>query len=477
MIAVLLALVACGAAHGGKRRPVTWQEIALPTTMDPLRPASPVDVRVQSLIYDQLFYFEDDAWRSHILKDSTVAEDGQLHAVLAPQIRWHDGQRLRPEDICHSIAALRAATDSRVHKRHPSLPTRCEVDEGKTGVRIAFAEHPLPDPRAALTIPLVPGHLEDGHDLATVPVGTGPMRATYDNQGWLFEAFEGGSRPVAIPAMRLVVAQDRDEQVRALIKGSVDGIIGVPPALLPEVREAGMVLRHYDQQTWWYLALNTNREPLSDPSARALLDLSLDRDALREALVTTDPDRDNQPCTLISGPWIKDSPRYNQGVPLPTPATVEATPLEPRIAVPDYLDLPARAILDELMAQWHDLGATGAIVGSEADLSEFDVVVGTWTEGDDISALYHTPTAHRGLANVFSYSNPDVDRLFRELDHAETQMQTNQLSRELHALLADDRTHLFLWELDWWSAWKPGIERQVIAPHDYFSRLDRWTVP
>jgi len=474
--AVALALT-IGTAQGGKKRALTWQEIALPTTMDPLWAASPVDARVHALVYDQMFYPDGDGWRSTVFTEAIVEEDGRLHVTLAPQIRWHDGQRVRPVDICFSIKELKAAVNSPIHRRNPSLPSQCEVDEDKGGARIAFAEHPLPDPRAALAIPLLPSHLDSDHDLASEPVGTGPMRARFDNHGWFFDAWDTGSRHTQIPAMRLVVAVDRDAQVGALLNGNAAGVVGVPPARLPEVREAGMVLRHYDQQSWWYLALNTHSEHLSDPAMRKALDSSLDRNALRELLITTDPDRDKQPCTLISGPWLADSSRYNRGVPLPAPRDVIGTPIELRIAVPDHLDLPGRAILDALMAQWAGFGATGAIVGPDADLSEFDVVVGTWAARDDISALYHSPTAHRGLANAFAYSNPHVDRLFRELDHAEGDLEVNQLSRELHALLADERAHLYLWELDWWSAWRPGIDHQVIAPYDYFSQLDRWSIP
>ena len=478
MPAIVLVLLLAGSAQGSKKHPLSWQEIDLPTTMDPLDAVSPVDFRVHALIYDQLYYAdESEGFRSDIFKYSTVEPDGRLHAVLGPPVRWHDGQRLRAADICRSIERLKSATDSPLRNRHPILPTTCEVDEQKKGVFVAFAQHPLPDPRAVLAIPLMPTHLAEDHDLGSAPIGTGPMKATFDNHGWLFKAWDGSSRTVSIPAMRLVVEEDRAVQVRNLIKGTSDGVIGVPPKLLPDVREAGLTLRHFDQQSWWSLALNTQKEPLSDPAVRELLDRSLDREALREALITTDPDRDEQQCTLISGPFPRNSPRYNRGVPLPGGLPVATLPLGLRIAVPDSLDLPARAVLDALMASWRPFDATGAIVGPDADLNEFDIVVGTWSAADDLSALYHTPTAHRGLANVFGFSNKGVDRLFRELDGAVTDVEIHQLSRELHAMLADERTHLFLWELNWWSAWRPGIEHQLVSPGDYFSQLDQWTIP
>jgi len=303
------------------------------------------------------------------------------------------------------------------------------------------------------------------------------MRARFHNGTWLFEAWSGGSRPSQIPVMRLAVEPSRTEQVRALLDGEVDGVIGVPPALLPEVRKAGMSLRYYERQSWWYLALDTTKPPLDDPSLRAALDAHLDRRALREKLVTTDPDRDAHPCTLISGPWPPDSARYNRGVMLPQPEPVDPVPLGLRIAVPNTLDLPARRVLDALLAQWSGFGATGSVVSGDADLEDFHVVVGTWTHGDNISPLYHSPSSHRGLANPFGFSDVVVDRLLRDLDDAQTDLETHQLSREIHALLADQRAHLYLWELDWWSAWRPGIEHQVISPGDYFGDLSAWRIP
>ena len=463
-------------ADAGKKRPLVWAESALPTTMDPLHPKSPVDYRVHALIYDHLFYRDGDTWSSHVLDDITVAEDGRLHATVIPQIRWHDGDRLRPADVCHSVDALNHAVDSPFHRNHRSHPVHCEINEAKTGVWISFAERPHPDPRASLSIPLIPAS-GSGDPVEPQPVGTGPMRARFHNGTWLFEAWSGGSRPSQIPVMRLAVEPSRTEQVRALLDGEVDGVIGVPPAQLPEVRKAGMSLRYYERQSWWYLALDTTKPPLDDPSLRAALDAHLDRRALREKLVTTDPDRDAHPCTLISGPWPPDSARYNRGVMLPQPEPVDPVPLGLRIAVPNTLDLPARRVLDALLAQWSGFGATGSVVSGDADLEDFHVVVGTWTHGDNISPLYHSPSSHRGLANPFGFSDVVVDRLLRDLDDAQTDLETHQLSREIHALLADQRAHLYLWELDWWSAWRPGIEHQVISPGDYFGDLSAWRIP
>jgi len=473
----LVLALALGPAHAGKKRPLVWAEVALPTTMDPLRPATPVDRRVHALVYDHLFYRDTEGWKSRVLEDIAVSEDGRLHAKVASQIRWHDGERLRPLDVCHSIEMLTQDADSPFHRHQSARPVHCEIDTEKTGVTISFTEQPLSEPRAALAIPLLPAHGDTDARGHTHPIGTGPMRAHFARGSWHFEAWPAASQPSHIPALKLHVEPDRNAQVEDLLAGSIDGMIAVPPKRLPELRQAGMSLRYYDPERWWYVALNTALPPLDDPSVRAELDAHLDRDALRERLITTDPEREEQACRLITGPFSPDSPRYNRGV-LPAPPTDSAPrPLGLRVAVPNTLDLEGRGILDALLEQWDGFGVTGSVVSPGSDLEAFHAVVGTWSHGEDIAQLYHSPTAHLGLANPFGTCDVQLDRLFRDMGTADSDLEHHQLSRELHAALADQRAHLFLWELGWWSAWRPGIEHQVISPGDYFGQLGVWKLP
>ena len=478
MMNALLGLVflLLGPAQAGKGRPLVWAEIAQPTTLDPLRPASAIDRRVHALVYDRLFTRTETGWTSRVLTDISVTPDGQLEAKPAPTIRWHDGQRLTARDICHSIDALNQTPESPFYRNTPSRPARCQINESKTGVRITFSERPLAEPRASLAIPLVQAERPSTPQDSRLPVGTGPMRARYAGR-WIFEAWSGSSQPPDISEMHLEVRPSRAAQVKALLDGDIDGVIGVPPALLPEVRAANLSLRFFDQKTWWYVALNSDQAPLDDPALRSALSASLDREALRKQLITLDPSREAQPSHLITGPSSRDSPRYNHGVTTQAPRPAEPRPLDLRLAVPETLDLPAREVLDALTTQWAAFGVTGSVVPAGTDLSSFHMVVGTWSDEDDLSALYHSPTASRGLSNPFGVSNPHIDRLLRDLDNAETRLESDQLARELHAMLADTHTHLYLWELDWWSAWRPGIDHQVVTPRDYFGRLSDWRRP
>jgi ABC-type oligopeptide transport system substrate-binding subunit len=471
-----LVFLLSGVAEAGKNRPLVWAETAQPTTMDPLRPASAVDRRVHALVYDRLFTRTDTGWESRVLTDVSITSDGRLSASTAPNIRWHDGQRLMPRDICHSIDTLNQTPQSPYYRNASSRPVRCEIDEGTTRVWVHFIERPLAEPRASLAIPLVQAPRSSATRAPRVPVGTGPMRARYAGH-WIFEAWSGAAVPPDIAEMHLAVQPSRAAQVQALLDGQLDGVIAVPPALLPKVRAANLDLRFFDQKTWWYVTLNSEKAPLDDPALRSALNASLDREALRKQLITLDPDRDSQPSHLITGPSSRDSPRYNRGVQSPAYRTAEPRPLDLRLAVPETLDLPAREVLDALTTQWAAFGVTGSVVPPHADLSSFHMVVGTWSDEDDLSALYHSPTPSRGLSNPFGIGDPHVDRLLRDMDNAETPLERDQLSRELHALLADSHTHLYLWELDWWSAWRPGIEHQVITPRDYFGQLSDWKRP
>ena len=96
--------------------------------------------------------------------------------------------------------------------------------------------------------------------------------------------------------------------------------------------------------------------------------------------------------------------------------------------------------------------------------------------------LENTDSNARALALSKAIGNGGYDLVICgkqaiDLDDAQTDLETHQLSREIHALLADQRAHLYLWELDWWSAWRPGIEHQVISPGDYFGDLSAWRIP
>ncbi|MCB9668366.1 MAG: ABC transporter substrate-binding protein [Alphaproteobacteria bacterium] len=515
---VLSALGLCGGLLFLAGGSVSFYEEALPTTMNPLFARGMVDHRTHELVFDRLFFrsaITNELKSNLVLKYQKLEDGKKLKIYLKDGVKWHDGKAFGPKDVCFTIdAMLNPKTPSPIAKEYRESIVGCESFPKENAVVVEFVKAYV-ELRERVAFAVLPAHTFDSTaispdlDFSSRPVGTGPMKAAKGRQAVTYTAFPNAHHNARIESMQSQEGGDPFVQVRTLLTGGVQGLVSVAPAHRPGVRASDDVaLKSYDLRSWWFIALNTNKGALANQKVRQAIDLTLDRNQLRELAIGVKSDDANSPCEFVSGPFVGSSPYYNRAVkPRPEADRAKAEQLMTaagaskqadrwlyegeaitlRLGMNAPLDTEAKDLLNQVGNQLQEGGfdrqvykvnnddwTQRAITGQLAE--EFDALIGKWSFGvvEEVNPMFHTRGNGRGALNIFNYSNPKVDELLAKYDDAHTDTEAQDAYHELHRYLAEDLPYIFLWKLDTKSAWRNEVRNNTISPYFYFTEFDGW---
>ncbi|MEM6928890.1 MAG: ABC transporter substrate-binding protein, partial [Myxococcota bacterium] len=164
---------------------IAYYDEALPSSMNPLFARSMVDQRAQELVFDRLYYrsaVTNQLLSRLVERDEEVADDA-LRLVMRQGVRWHDGKKVRPDDVCFTVRAmLNPSTPSTVAQGYREVLAGCEVDKKENTATIRFTR-PFYNKKERLQFRVLPAHvftssaIRPDHPFATQPIGSGPLRA------------------------------------------------------------------------------------------------------------------------------------------------------------------------------------------------------------------------------------------------------------------------------------------------------------
>ena len=497
---------------------VSYFEESLPTTMNPLFARAMTDFRTHELVFDRLYYHSaiTNELKSRLVERHESLEGGKkIKLYMKAGIKWHDGKPLTAEDVCFTIdAMLDSSTPSTVAKPYREAVAGCEVADKKTAAIIEFTKV-YHNPRERVGFSVLPKHMFDGTavspdlDFSSRPIGSGPAKGSMGRRSVTFNSFPNAHHNATISSPELRQGGDPYVAVNTLINAGVQGIISVAPSLRAMVASSDDVaLKSYDLRSWWFIAVNTSRGALRNQKVRQALNVSLDRQKLRELTLAIDADDPNPPCEFVSGPFVQSSPYYNRSIKVveksdkgqaqalltSAGATQQAgrwifqgQPISLRIGMHAPLDAEAKDLLSQVGNQLAEGGFDRQVYRVTTDdwnrkaitgelSSEYDMLIGKWSFGlvEDVNALFYTRRGGKGALNIFNYSNREVDAILDRYDAAKTDTEAQDAYHDLHAFLAEDLPYLFLWKLDTKSAWRNEIRGNTIAPYYYFTEFAGW---
>ncbi|MEN0067912.1 MAG: ABC transporter substrate-binding protein [Myxococcota bacterium] len=494
---------------------ITYYDEALPSSMNPLFARTMVDQRSQELVFDRLYY--RSAVTNRLLsrlveRDSEVGEDA-LKVVVREGVRWHDGKRLGPEDVCFTVdAMLNPNTPSTVAQGYREVLAGCEVEKKDNAATIRFVR-PFYNKKERLQFRLLPKHafrstaIRPDDSFSSTPIGSGPMKAERSSRAVTMERVDNLHYQTRIDRMAMSQGGDPQVQVRNVLLGAVQGVVAVTPPLRQDIGASeDASLKSYDLRSWWFIAINP--KTVSDRRIRQALNHFLDREQLRELTIGVKPGAVNPPCQFISGPFVPSSPYYNHAIEEVVHADytkakglmkavgakwvdgrwrLRGRPIPLRIGINASLAPEAPDLLAQVGNQLREAGFETSVYSESADTwvrdavtgqltGKYDMLIGKWSFGlvEEVDDLFHSRTGAEGSSNIFNYKNPQADALIAQFGAARTDTEAQDAYHALHALLAEDLPYLFLWKLDTKSAWRNEVRDNIIAPYFYFSEFDDW---
>jgi peptide/nickel transport system substrate-binding protein len=203
--------------------------------------------------------------------------------TLRPDVEFHDGSPLTPEDVIYSFRRIRdpeLGAEAFALLEMVDLENMRKDGEGIVRIPLNFAYSEFPQIIAERTVLIV----KDGATNFDVPIGTGPFRHESETADQMnLVAFENywGEGPF-LERLEVLNIPDGTARLNALLGGEVDAT-NLDDLSLAEVVDADPDLRSVISEGggWQPIVMNTSIEPFTDARVRRAMKLLADREEIR----------------------------------------------------------------------------------------------------------------------------------------------------------------------------------------------------
>ncbi len=240
------------------------------------------------------------------------AEDAKSATFrLRPDLHFHDGSPVTPEDVKWSYENYRGAWAQVLHDR----TDRIKISDKRT-IRFDFKAPFLDFPRlfgtsnvcgAGWVVPAKYFEKVGKDGFVAKPIGAGPYKLVNQEPGTRldFEAFDGYYAPVHVKEFTILSVPDAATRLAMIERGEADIIYFIPGELVPRVkREPNIMLAPVVSGNWWlwFPGFQDPKNPFHDKRVREAISLAIDRDAINDAECAG--------LGQVDGNWINDDVEY-----------------------------------------------------------------------------------------------------------------------------------------------------------------------
>ena len=242
------------------------------------------------LIFESLFEFGENLEPTEQLVESyALNEDGIIDIVLKKNVKWHDGENLKAEDVKFTIDTIKYGTK---HKKYETQVSDLYKNEGilnlddikdvivknNRELSIVFGENKA-NIIETLTFPIIPSHVFKGDfDKALsendyIPVGTGPFKqAKYEKLKTVtLESFDSywGDKPL-IKTIRGRILKDEDLSLTSFSAGQIDATFSLGTDWEKYTQDESVDVHEFPSRHFEFLAINSKSTVLKGEKGLAI---------------------------------------------------------------------------------------------------------------------------------------------------------------------------------------------------------------
>lgn len=454
LFALALSLSVGASAQDPAPRPggdITVSIVAEPPGWDPTVSTSQEIARVMyNNVFQGLVRIDRNGEIVPALAESwTVSDDGLTWTFsLREGVTFHNGDPLTPDDV---VAALERAIDPESGHTHPEYYAAIETVAAEGNTVVLTLSAPTSSLLYNLARPDSIIYQAGTTDTqASEPVGTGPFRFAEWVRGSevRLERYDGYyGAPAYLDAVTFRITPDTNAQLAALQAGDIDmvGVALSPENALQLQGDANIKVTEGSATTEITLALNNEREPLSDPLVRQAITHAIDKNAIVEGAMFGYG-------TVIGTHSSPIEPYYEELNPYP----YDPERARELLAEAGYAD---GLTLDFELPPYPFEKRTGEVIAQQ--LSEVGIAVNltnvewtTWlerifTQGDyDMTIIGHSEPRDIGVyANpdyYYGYDSAEVQGLLAGIEETSDEAEQLSLYREVERTIADDAVNVWV---------------------------------
>ena len=398
-------------------------------TLHPVDTSLSIETNLVNQIYDYLAIDDPSDPTADMIPSVAesweISDDGLCYTFhLRQGVKFHNGTELTAEDVGFSLDLCAA---SEYQGTMVDGMDYWEIVDEYT-INIYTTSPYAPFLRSVVDVPLgCKSYYEsvDENTFAQEPVGCGAYKFVSHKEGDSFtlEAFEdyyGGAAPIKNVTYKVI--SDAASMAIALQAGQID-FAEVDASVLSTLESASNVeITEVDQTTFYFVAMNTEKEPYNNVKFRQAINYAIDRDALVTAVLEGKGEANSNLLTPDREGYSESQKQY-------TYDPEQAKALLAECGYADGYDLGTLIVAEnyKLMAQivQSDLAKVG--LTCELEILEFNAYLDKLMDGDfgitclsmalqgDTQQVALALTEeYIGMANNARWSDPKVEEWFQE---------------------------------------------------------------
>jgi peptide/nickel transport system substrate-binding protein len=467
--AIIAFFVVFTAACPGSRTPFQKDTLVVaidqtPVNLDPRIGIDKSSDDFHHLLYNGLMKKdENDRMIPDLARDWKLVNSKLYRFYLKHNLRFHNGQELRPEDVVftyHSILSGQILTAKKA-----ALESIADIRAVGSDVVEVRLHHPFNGLIYNMNIGIVPAG--STQDFAKKPIGTGPYRLkSYQPDGRaVLEAFENyfEGKP-AIQNLRIRIIPDATTRALEIRKGTVDLLLGpaaVPPDYFRILRNnPALKTMSKAGSNYSYVAFNLTDPLLRKREVRLAISYAIGRNEIVQNLF-------HGTATLATGLLPPHNWAYEKNVFVVPHDTARARQLLDEAGYPDpdgagpgkrfwltmktstseFRRIVATVIQKNLDAIDVGLNIRSYEFGtyfSDVNRGNFQMCMLMWV-GESDPDIYSSAFSTKGSRNRGQYSNSDVDHWIELARQAESEKDQMHYYSLIQKQIADDAPYISLW--------------------------------
>ena len=423
-----------------------------------------------------------------IAKKWEFVDDTTIHFTINEGIKFHNGESLTMEDILFSFQRGENAPQTGITMQAIDIPNCKAISDNVFEMNLKYPSGAIMVNLADSSCSIVPkAYIESVGEqkFAQEPIGTGPY--TFDN--WVsgdrielskFKDYWGDDPYFGEIVFRVIV--ESANRAIELETGGVDMAIDVLPADINRITEnPELTLYRAPNYSVTYMAMNQQKEELSNVKVRKAISLALDLESIVDAVYGGTGSPGRGPMSSSVWGFNKDMQTVKQDKEKAKQLLTEAgyeNGIEIQILTSDHQQrIDFCEIAQNQLAQ---VGIKCEVKimewGAYLDaifLGEFDMTVLGFSYGADpvtgLTSVFHSEMFGAN-GNISWYRNEEVDRL---LDAAKSEMDTEkrrEMVEKVQKHISDDAVWVFIWQGENLTGTINGLEGFVLRP-DSMNRL------
>jgi peptide/nickel transport system substrate-binding protein len=427
--------------------------------LDPALVTAASSWQIIAPVYEQLVAFDaNNEPQPELATEWENPDDTTFIFHLREGVTFHDGTPLTAAAVKHSFERiLDPDMASPWLSQFEPIESIDAVDDLTVQLNLKQAYGPLLATLGSNYGAIVP---EGDIDLQTTMVGTGPFRLeTYTQDVETVMAANPDFWEEGVPRLAGLtyrILPDEASRLAAVRTGEINlTSLANPAAVSLASREEGVQVVAQEMTDYYLLGFNTQEAPLDDVRVRQAISLSVDRQALLDAVFFGEG-RVTGPIVPTLGDWalpVDEFPLYT-----PDPARAAELLAEAGLEAGFELSIMASPLYPEfisialvLQSQLQAAGITVVL-----DQVEWGTFIERWRErdfasfvsfngsGNDPDRALFPAFSTDGSVNAFQFSDPEVDRLLQEARSTFDVARRRETYQEAERLIVEAAPALFL---------------------------------